>query len=56
MIEEEVLKSFIGRNVVVIGGTGLIGRQVVDILCGFGAKVKIVWDMVIENGCIFFTV
>ena len=42
MIEEDILKSFVGRNVVVIGGTGLIGRQVVDILCGFSAKVKIV--------------
>ena len=42
MIEEDILKSFVGRNVVVIGGTGLIGRQVVDILCGFGVKVKIV--------------
>jgi len=36
------MKSFFQRNVLVIGGTGLIGRQVVDILCGFGAKVKIV--------------
>ena len=42
MIEEEVLKGFTGRNVLVTGGTGLIGRQVVDILCGAGAKVKIV--------------
>jgi len=42
MIKEEVLKNFAGRNVLVIGGTGLIGRQVVNILCSFGAKVKIV--------------
>ena len=42
MIEEEVLKSFVGRNVLVTGGTGLIGRQVVDILRDAGAKVKIV--------------
>ncbi|GAG97667.1 unnamed protein product, partial [marine sediment metagenome] len=42
MIEEKVLKNFVGRNIVVIGGTGLIGRQVVDILCSFGAKVTIV--------------
>ncbi len=42
MIEEEVLSSFSGKNVLVTGGTGLIGRQVVDILCGAGAKVKIV--------------
>ena len=42
MIEEEVLRSFIGKNVLVAGGTGLIGRQVVDLLCNAGAKVKIV--------------
>jgi len=42
MIEEKVLKSFVEKSVVITGGTGLIGRQVVDILCGFGAKVKIV--------------
>lgn len=42
MIEEEVLKSFNGKNVLVTGGTGLIGRQVVDILCDAGAKVKII--------------
>jgi GDP-L-fucose synthase len=42
MIEAKVLESFINRNVLVTGGTGLIGRQVVDILCNAGAKVKIV--------------
>ena len=42
MIEEKVLKSFNGRNVLVTGGTGLIGRQVVDMLCNAGARVKIV--------------
>ena len=42
MIKSEVLKSFVGRNVLVTGGTGLIGRQVADILCGADAKVKIV--------------
>ena len=42
MIKEDVLRSFVGRNVVITGGTGLIGRQVVDILCNVGAKVKIV--------------
>jgi len=41
MIEEEALKSFTGSNVLVTGGTGLIGRQVVDILCNAGAKVRI---------------
>jgi len=42
MIKEDVLRSFVGRNVVVTGGTGLIGRQIVDILCSVGVKVKIV--------------
>jgi len=42
MIKEEILKSFSDRNVLVTGGTGLIGRQIVDILCDAGAIVKIV--------------
>lgn len=42
MISENVLNSFAGKNVLITGGTGLIGRQVVDILCGAGAHVKIV--------------
>jgi GDP-L-fucose synthase len=42
MIKEEVLKSFSGSNVLVTGGTGLIGRQVVDILCDAGAYVRVV--------------
>ncbi|MFC1943182.1 NAD-dependent epimerase/dehydratase family protein [Chloroflexota bacterium] len=42
MIKEEVLKTFSGKNALVTGGTGLIGRQVVDILCDASAKVKIV--------------
>jgi len=42
MIKEEVLKSFNKRNVLITGGTGLIGRQVVDILCGADANVKVV--------------
>jgi GDP-L-fucose synthase len=42
MIEESVLKSFSGKNALVTGGTGLIGRQVVKLLCDAGAKVKIV--------------
>ena len=41
-VEEKVLKSFASKNVLVTGGTGLIGRQVVDILVDTGAKVKIV--------------
>jgi GDP-L-fucose synthase len=42
MVKEEVLKNFAGRNVLVTGGTGLIGRQIVDILCDASAKVKVV--------------
>lgn len=39
MIEDNVLKSFEGKSCLVTGGTGLIGRQVVDILCNAGASV-----------------
>jgi GDP-L-fucose synthase len=42
VIREEVLKVFVGRNVLVTGGTGLIGRQVVDALCKAQANVKVV--------------
>lgn len=42
MIQERVLSSFAGANVLVTGGTGLIGRQVVSILADAGAKVRIV--------------
>ena len=42
MIKEDALKSFIGKNVLVTGGTGLIGRQIVNILCDTSAHVKVV--------------
>ncbi|MBA7574012.1 GDP-L-fucose synthase [subsurface metagenome] len=42
MISDNVLKSFVRESVMVTGGTGLIGRQIVDILCDAGAKVKVV--------------
>jgi GDP-L-fucose synthase len=42
MIKDEVLRAFAGRNALVTGGTGLIGRQVVDLLVGAGASVRIV--------------
>ncbi|MEW6679490.1 MAG: NAD-dependent epimerase/dehydratase family protein [bacterium] len=42
MIKDEVLKSFKGKNILITGGTGLIGRQVVDILCDSEANVRIV--------------
>ena len=39
MIEPKILKSFYNKYVLVTGGTGLIGRQVVDILSTAGAYV-----------------
>ena len=42
MINENVLTSFRDKNVLVTGGTGLIGREIVNILCRAGARVKIV--------------
>ena len=42
MIKDEVLLSFNKKNVLVTGGTGLIGRQVVSLLCDAGAAVRIV--------------
>ncbi|MGD0661568.1 MAG: NAD-dependent epimerase/dehydratase family protein [Syntrophorhabdales bacterium] len=42
MINENVLTGFRGRNVLVTGGTGLIGREIVNILCTAGARVRIV--------------
>jgi GDP-L-fucose synthase len=42
MIPSELLKYFKNKKILVTGGTGLIGRQVVDILCNAGALVTIV--------------
>jgi GDP-L-fucose synthase len=42
VIRDKILKEFSGKNVLVTGGTGLIGRQVVDLLCKAGANVRIV--------------
>jgi len=42
MIKEEVLKEFKNKNILVTGGTGLIGRQIVKMLCDAGARVRIV--------------
>ncbi len=42
MIKEDVLKTFDKKNVVITGGTGLIGRAIVQILCEAGAHVRIV--------------
>lgn len=42
MISNKILKSFSNKKILVTGGTGLIGRQVVDILVRSRAKIKIV--------------
>ncbi len=42
MLEENIQNFFKAKNVLVTGGTGMIGRQVVDILFDAGANVKIV--------------
>ena len=42
MISDEILTSFNKKNILVTGGTGLIGRQIVKILCDTGANVRIV--------------
>ncbi len=40
MIEARVTESFAGSSAVVTGGTGMIGRQIVGILCDSGALVR----------------
>ncbi len=42
MIEQKILNSFKNKKVLITGGTGLIGRQIVKILGDAGAKIKIV--------------
>jgi GDP-L-fucose synthase len=42
MIKEEVLESFERKGVLVTGGTGLIGREVVRLLSDAGAHVRII--------------
>ena len=42
MIKDDVLRSFSSKNALVTGGTGLIGRQIVKMLCDAGACVRIV--------------
>ena len=42
LAEERFKEVFKDKNILVTGGTGLIGRQVVDILCNAGAHVKTV--------------
>ncbi len=40
MMNEEGLNFFSNKSILITGGTGLIGRQVVDILCDAGAHIK----------------
>ncbi len=42
MIAEKILASFAGKNVLITGGTGLIGRQIVQILQAAGASITVV--------------
>jgi len=51
MINKTVLKSFDNKNCLVTGGTGLIGREVVKILCDAEAKVRVVSldDIVVDE-------
>lgn len=42
MLTDEILRGFDGLNVLITGGTGMIGRQVVDILSRTGANIRIV--------------
>ena len=42
MIEKKILSRFSGKKILATGGTGLIGRQIVDILVDAGAKVSVV--------------
>lgn len=42
MIEEYISKDFKGKNILITGGTGLIGRQVVNILCDCNTNINIV--------------
>jgi len=51
MVDKKILDSFRNKNVLVTGGTGLIGRQIVPILCNAGAIVTIVSldDIIIDK-------
>tara|TARA_B100000315_G_C14494409_1_gene549205 strand:- start:151 stop:1137 length:987 start_codon:yes stop_codon:yes gene_type:complete len=42
MIQEKILQNFHNKKVLVTGGTGMIGREVVKILCNVGSNVKVV--------------
>ena len=42
MLDQSFLHRFKSKQVLVTGGTGMIGRQVVDLLVQAGAQVRIV--------------
>ncbi len=42
MIEEKILNSFKGSNILITGGSGLIGRQVVEILSKYNSNITVV--------------
>ena len=42
MIKEEVLNSYAGRNCLITGGTGMIGREIATLLADAGANVRVV--------------
>ena len=41
-LQDEVLNSFNNKDIVVTGGTGLIGRQVVNLLLEANANVRVI--------------
>ncbi len=50
MISETILKEFNAKNVLVTGGSGLIGRQIIDLLAEAGARLRSVsLDHIIVN-------
>jgi GDP-L-fucose synthase len=42
MIQQSILEGFRDARILVTGGTGMIGRQIVRILCDAGARVQVV--------------
>lgn len=42
MIEGHILESFTNKDILITGGTGLIGRQIVEILEDLSANIKVV--------------
>ena len=42
MIKDEILESFLMINVLITGGTGLIGREISMLLVNVGAHVRVV--------------